>query len=251
MDAARFLAGSPDRRRLLAHLREQPGSPRDVADALDTSRRSVQRNLAELRDRGWAERRDGGYHLTTAGALVAQAHADYRDALAVIDEAAPFLREVAAEHAPDPAWLGDAAVVTATAERPQAPVSHYVQRVRERETTTVRMLAPVLSRIFHEPHAELVLSGVDTELVLPADGVETARSMNPLEFRVVVRAIDLYRHDGPVPVGLTLGDDWVLAGAYDDDGQLRAVVECDHPELFDWAESLYEDHRSKSEPVRS
>ena len=251
MDAARFLAGSPDRRRLLAHLRDQPGSPRDVADALDTSRRSVQRNLAELCDRGWAEKRDGGYHLTTAGVLVTQAHADYRDALAVVEEAAPFLREMPAEHAPDPAWLRDAAVVTAPAERPQAPVSHYVRRVRERETSSIRMLAPVLSRIFHEPHAELVLSGVDTELVLPADGVETARSMNPLEFRVVVRAIDLYRHDGPVAVGLTLGDDWVLAGAYDDDGNLTAVVESDDPDLFDWAESLYEEHRNRAEQVRS
>ena len=251
MDAARFLAGSPDRRRLLAHLREEPGSPRDVAETLDASRRSVQRNLAELCERGWAEKRDGGYHLTTDGALVARAHSDYLDALSVIEEAAPFLRQLPADAAPDPAWLRDAEVVTTTPERPQAPVSHYVRRVRERETASIRMRAPVLSGIFHDPHANLVLSGVDTEVVLPADGVETARSMNPLEFAAVVRAIDLHRHDGTVPVGLTLGDDWVLAGAYDDEGHLEAVVESDDPELFDWAESLYAEHRSNSEPVRS
>ncbi|WP_433623466.1 helix-turn-helix transcriptional regulator [Halomicrococcus sp. NG-SE-24] len=251
MEAARFLAGSPDRYRLLAHLRERPGSPRDVADALDASRRSVQRNLAELVDRGWAEKRDGDYRLTTSGAFVARAHADYLDALSAVEAAAPVLERLPVERAPDPTWLADADVVAADAERPQAPVSHYVRRLRERETTRVRMLAPVLSRIFHEAHAELVLSGVDTEVVLPADSVETARSMNPLEFEVVVRAIDLYRHDGPVELGLTLGDDWVLAGAYDDDGQLRAVAESDDPRFVEWAQDAYEEYRSRAERVRS
>mgnify|MGYP006294031925 CR=1 FL=1 len=83
------------------------------------------------------------------------------------------------------------------------------------------------------------------------DGVETARSMNPLEFKVVARAVDLYRHEGSVKLGLTLGDDWVLAGAYDDDGQLRAVAESDDSRFVAWAEDVYAEYRSRAERVRS
>lgn len=80
-DVAQFLAGSPDRLHLLAHLRDQPGSPGELADALSISHRSVQRNLARFVDRGWAEKRDGAYHLTTLGALVTEEHAAYMDTL--------------------------------------------------------------------------------------------------------------------------------------------------------------------------
>ncbi|SIR18009.1 Predicted transcriptional regulator, contains HTH domain [Haladaptatus litoreus] len=250
-EAVTFLAGSPERLRLLTHLREQSGSPRDVADATDVSRRSVQRNLSEFADRGWVEKKNGVYELTTSGELVARTHTKYVETLGTISAYDSFYRHLPdADHAPDPGWLADATLVTATADQPQAPVNHYVKRLRARETETVRILAPVLSRLYHDAHAELVLSGVETELIMPPDRIETARSSNPLEFRLVSRAIDIYEHDGPIDFGLTLGDDWAFAGAYDDDGQLRALLEYDDPNFFDWAETLYQQYRNRSSPIR-
>ncbi|WP_049970296.1 helix-turn-helix transcriptional regulator [Haladaptatus cibarius] len=250
-EAAAFLAGSPERHRLLAHLREQSGSPRDMADATDVSRRSVQRNLSEFADRGWVKKRDGVYELTTSGELVARTHRKYIETLDTISTYDPFYRHLPdADHAPNPAWLADATLVTASPDQPQAPVSHYVKRLRARETETVRMLAPVLSRLYHDAHAELVLSGVETELVMPPERIETARSSNPLEFRLVSRAIDIYEHDGPVDFGLTLGDNWAFAGAYDTEGQLRALLECDDPKFLDWAKTLYQQYRNRSSPIR-
>ncbi|WP_423744938.1 ArsR family transcriptional regulator (plasmid) [Haladaptatus sp. SPP-AMP-3] len=245
-----FLAGSPERLRLLIHLRESPGSPRDVADSLDVSHRSAQRNLSEFADRGWVRKRDGKYALTPSGELVTRTHANYVETLETIERFDAFFRHLPdATHLPDPAWLHDATLVVASADQPQAPVSHYVSRLRSRKTDSIRMLAPVLSRLYHDVHAELVFEGVETELVMPADTLETARSLNPLEFRLVRRAIDIYRHDGPVEFGVTLGDGWALAGAYDDDGQLRALVECTHPAFFEWAEELYRRYRKESQPV--
>lgn len=250
-EAAAFLAGSPERLRLLGNLREQSGSPRDVADATDVSRRSVQRNLSEFADRGWVEKRDGVYELTTTGELVARIHEEYVETLGAVSEYDSFYRHLPdANHAPNPLWVTDATLVTASPDQPQAPVSHYVKRLRARETTTIRMLAPVLSRLYHDAHAELVLSGVETELVMPPERIETARSSNPLEFRLVSRTIDIYEHDGPVEFGLTLGDDWAFAGAYDDDGQLRALLECDDCDFFEWAETVYRRYRNRSSPIR-
>ncbi len=250
-EAVAFLAGSPERHRLLAHLRDRSGSPRDVADATEMSHRSVQRNLSEFADRGWVEKRGGVYELTTSGDLVARTHAEYVETLDTIAEYDAFFRHLPdADRAPDPAWLADATLVTASPDQPQAPVNHYVKRLRARQTETIRMLAPVLSRLYHDVHAELVLSGVETELVMSPERIDTARSSNPIEFRLVSRVIDIYEHDGPVELGLTLGDDWVLAGAYDDEGQLRALVECTDSDFFAWAERVYEQYRNRSNSLR-
>ncbi|SEO54414.1 Predicted transcriptional regulator, contains HTH domain [Halogranum amylolyticum] len=255
MDAdglARFLAGSPDRRRLLARLRTSPDTPSDVADALDSSHRSVQRNLAELVDRGLAEKRHGVYALTTVGELVAERHAAYLDTLDTLCEYEQFFGHLPdAEHTPDPDLLCDADGAVATATYPQAAVDYYLDVLDSRSSSRIRMLSPVLSRQFHRVHADHVLRGVDTDLVLAAETVETARSLNPVEFAFVLRVdgFRLYRYPNDVALGLTLGDDWAVVNAYDDDGQLRACVSGDDPEFVAWAETLYDRYRSPSTRV--
>ena len=91
-DAARFLASSPDRLTVLMDLFEGPASPAELAADHSFSRRSVQRNLAGFVDRGWAESTGGTYRLTVTGALVAEEHSEYVNALAHIEEFAPFFR---------------------------------------------------------------------------------------------------------------------------------------------------------------
>ena len=226
---------------------------RDVADALDLAHRSVQRNLADLADRGWVEKRDGAYHLTTTGRLVTRTHAEYVRTLDRLDEWEPFVGALPdASHVPDPDLLADATLVGATAADPQAPVNHYVRTVRRLDTTRVRMVSPVLSRLFHDEHADLVARGVSTELVMATDTVRAARDLNPAEFAVVLRVpkLRLYRHPGPVDVGVTLADDRVLVGAYDDDGQLVALLDGESPELLEWAADLYDRYRADATRVR-
>lgn len=251
-DAAHLLASSPDRRRLLTHLVDDPGAPADLAERLSLSRRSVQRHLRRFADRGWVEKRDGDYRLTVTGELVAAEHEAYTDALETVEAFDALYRHLPdRDHAPDPRWLDGADLTTATKENPQAPVRHYIESVGAFETERVRMVAPVLSRLYHDAHAELALDGVHTELVMAASTVERAREMNPTEFEVVVSVgvLDLYRHPGEIAVGLTLADDRVLLGAYDGDGTLRACVESTHPELREWAADLFERYRAQAERV--
>lgn len=251
-ELARFLAGSSGRRRLLARLRATPGAPSDVADALDSSHRSVQRNLAELVDRGLAEKRDGVYGLTTVGALVADRHTAYLDALATLSEHERLFRHLPGiDHAPDPELLRDTSGAMATPTYPQAPVDHYLDVLASRSADRIRMVSPVLSRQFHRVHAKHVLGGTETDLVLPAETVETARSLNPTEFAAVlhVDGFRLFRYPGDVAVGLTLGDDWAVVNAYDDDGQLQACVSGDAPDLVAWAKRVYDRYRSESTRV--
>jgi predicted transcriptional regulator len=251
-EPARFLADSPDRAVLLFHLRETPGSPSAVADSLSMSHRSVQRNLSRLAERGWIQKSDGAYHLTTTGALIAKEHATYLDALSRIEEYDAFFEYLPdSEHSPDPRWLQDATLVAATPEDPQAPVNHYVKSVRSFETETIRMLSPVLSRLFHDAHAKLAFRGVHTDLVLSAAMIERARELNPTEFDLIVglSIVDLYRHSDPIAVGLTLSDQRVLIGAYDERGQMQACIESSNNVLLEWAAELYDRYQKRSERV--
>ncbi|WP_415382644.1 helix-turn-helix transcriptional regulator [Halosimplex sp. TS25] len=247
-----FLAGSPDRLALLDYLAEEPCAPRDVADALGVSGRSAQRNLAQFADRGWAEKHDGAYHLTARGRLVREAYADCLDRIDRIDDLAGFYDHLPdGDEAPDPAWLADATVVTADPDHPQEPVTRYVDAVRSLDTDRVRMLSPVLSRIFERPHAELVRRGASTDLILPADRVAAARERNPPKFETVlaVPSVTLYETDDPVDVGLTVTDERTFVLAYDADGHLRACVDGADPDLRTWAVDRFEDYRRAAAEV--
>lgn len=214
------------------------------------SHRSVQRNLAQLTERGWVEKRDGTYRLTTTGALIADEHITYLDALSHIEEHNAFFENLPdREHAPDPRWLRDATLIAATAEDPQAPVHYYVKSVRAFNSDRVRMLSPVLSRLFHDAHATLALRGVHTELVLSAAMIERARELNPMEFELIVNlpVLDLYRHPDPIALGLTLGEQRALIGAYDERGQMQTCVEATNDALLGWANELYQRYRERAE----
>lgn len=249
-DAARFLADSPDRLALLERLREGAAGPATLAADLGVARRSVQRNLAAFADRGWVERGDG-YRLTTVGDLVARTHADYLARLDRIETFTPLLRHLDPADAPAPELLRGAELVVSSPENPQAPVSAYVDHLKEFEGDRVGMCSPVLSRIFHEAHASLALRGVHTDLVLSKSTAARARELNPLEFEAVLRVgvLDLYAHPGPVPFGLTVGDDRVLLGAYDDEGHLEACLASADPDLVAWGDARFEAYRERSERV--
>lgn len=251
-ETARFLAGAPDRRRLLTHLAHTAGSPASLATDLDLSRRSIQRHLRAFVDRGWARKIDGRYQLTTTGTLVADEQRQHLETLDRIDRFDPLIRALPnSEHVPDLQWLTDATLSEATAADPQAPVHHYTNTVRSLETEHVRMISPVLSRLFHNAHADLARTGTHTELVLPSSLVDRAREQNPIEFGAVVSVgvLDLYRHPDEIAVGITITDDHTLLGAYDDDGQLRVCVDSTNESFREWAIELFEQYQGGSTAV--
>jgi predicted transcriptional regulator len=244
-DATAFLANSPER------LADGPGSPGDSAATGDRSRRSVQRDLAAFAERGWVKTTGGTYRLTAVGDLVAARHAAYVDTLARIERVAPFYRHLDRGHALDPDWLTDATLTVATEADPQAPVDRYVRCVEGLETERVRMLSPVLSRLFHEAHAPLGARGVHTDPVMPAPVIERARERDLAEFAAGVGSdgLSLWRSPESFRLGLTIADDLVPAGAYDEDRRLRALVESGDGALFDWAVDMFETYRDETEPV--
>ena len=101
---------------------------------MSLSHRSVQRTLSALVDRGWAEKREGRYRLTTTGRLVAREHETHLDTLDRIEAFAPLYRHLPESAAPPPRLLAGADLVTATDADPQAAVNAYLTRVRALDT---------------------------------------------------------------------------------------------------------------------
>lgn len=130
------------------------------------------------------------------------------------------------------------------------PLRRQYPRLRDRSHTDD---FTVLSRLFHDVHAELALGGTHTDLVLSTTTIERARDLNPAEFEIVVSVdvLDLYRYPGNLSFGLTLGERCTLLGAYDPDGRLHACVESTEPAFYRWGEQLFEQYREQSERIES
>jgi predicted transcriptional regulator len=250
-DAARFLVDSPDRLDLLERLRESPGDPRDIAVDMDQSRRSIQRHLGAFEERGWVRTDEDRYALTTKGEVIARTHRESLESLETIETQGDLYEPLPTDVAPDPALLTDATVVTADRDHPQAPVSHYASVVESVETDRFRMIAPVLSRIFHEVHADRVLDGVSIELVLDTETTTAPREKHPAEFATVVSVprYQLYRHPPSIDFGLTVADERAVLLAYGDSGQVTACADSEHPEFLTWVESLFGRYRSGAKSV--
>lgn len=250
----RFLSVSSARIRLLRCLDEAPQCPCELTSVLSLSRRGIQRNLSEIVDRGWAEKTDGEYHLTTRGTLITKQYTDFLCTLDIIDEYEPlftYLPDYA--HSPKPQWLHDAEIVIATSDHPYAPLDQYIHSLHSDSIDTVHSILPVLSRFYTDLYTELSEAGVETEILLDETIIDVCRNHNPdsLGIMLTVESLSLYEHRGNIDFGLTLTDRRGFMGAYDDQGRLRAYIECSNPEFLDWATELYRRYRRASHAIES
>ncbi|MFC6962683.1 helix-turn-helix transcriptional regulator [Halocatena marina] len=250
-DDIQFLSASPHRIQILQQLRDDPCPPCDITEVLELSRRGVQRNLSSLVDRGWIEKIDGRYHLTTNGEFIALQYADFLSALETIETCKPFFANLpTSEHAPNPKWLADAEIIVADSSQPHAPLRQYTNTLREDSIETLRGLVPILSQLHTEIYAELLGRGTAMDLVLPQTAAEPPDPSHAAEFEdLFAAACNLYVYEGTIGVGLTLTDQRGIVGSYDEQGHLSACVSSTNPALLGWAERLYERYWRHSRPL--
>jgi len=203
-------------------------------------------------DWGWATKTDGRYELTTTGGTVVEEHTTYLEVLDRIDAFSPLFRHPPdSDHTPELRWLQDATLRSATEQHPQAPVEFYIERVRAFDGDRVRMIAPVLSRLFHRAHADLAFDGVRARSLGVDDRRSTRTEPDGVRRRHQRRRPHGVRVPDDIEFGLTLGDDRLLIGAYDGDGQLRACIESTDPDCYQWAERLFDRYVEQSTTIDS
>lgn len=250
-ERVRFLAASSNRATLLEALEDGPLQPAELSNRLSLSRSATQRNLRELTEHGWVRRVEGGYSATVGGRLVCAAYGELTDTVRLVSEYGESLEPLAdAGLGLSPAALDDASVTTATENDPHAPLRHYVERIQALDLDRFRGITPVVSPLFNEAHEAVLAEGVDAELVLDAAALSASKTDYGMEFDAAVSAdgLTLYVHPDSLSFGLSITDERVFLGTYED-GQIVACFEWTDPEIRAEALSAYESYRGAAREV--
>lgn len=247
----RYLSGSSTRVAVLDRVCEGATQPATLVESTGVSRTTVHRTLTDLVDRDWVRRVDGGYAATAAGALAVDAYQNAQTTFRTLERVKPFLAR--AETAVDELeieWFRAATLSTATESNPHQPLEWYADRLERVDGDRVRGTSPVISRQILETYVPLVDRGVPTELIIGESTYADVAEQYPDELRTLLsqRHYHLYVTTEVPSLGVTLVDETVFLGAYDD-GQFVATVESSDRRLRKWAARRYREWREGARRV--
>lgn len=235
----------------LAALREQQLDRGDLQTRLDVSRPTVHRLTRALEDEGLVERVDGTLVLTALGESIADEAIGFERTVRTARRLAPVLEAV--QDVPvafDLADFADATVTRAEPGNPYRPVNRFMELVRE--TETLRGLDPASINPLHldELHTAIV-EGMETHAVYPPDVAAELLASNPERVREAAESQNLtIRTYADLPFGLTICDERVGVGIYDDDlGMLQYYLDTAAPGAREWAEAVYDQYWTEADRI--
>jgi predicted transcriptional regulator len=236
---------------VLEALLEEPLDRPAIEERLDVSWATSHRFTRWLADHDLAAKRDGRYHLTGRGEVVAEEVLRFEANVRTADRLAPLLAAVCEDHREfvvEP--FVDATVTVADTADPYRPVERFCAMVAGSETfrgfNTTHMAPPVLGGT-----ETAVFADTDTEVVYHPDVVDRLFESSPERARDAVERGHLrLRTREALPYGLAIFDDRVGIGGYDDrTGAMEVFVDTDSPIAREWAERVYRSVRADSEPL--
>lgn len=249
-----FLAGSTNRVRILETLREHPCRQCELIRECGLSRSTVHRTLDGLSARDWIRNDGGQYRLTAGGKFVLERYEALETSIERVDEWGPFLTrfgDVAATL--PPAALDDATMVTNTPGNPHAAISHTADVFETSDTATFRGITPIVSPVLNEAARELVETGAEMELLIDDSVLDASRADYPaaLEDAYTLPNFELFLYPDDLTFGLTILDERVLLGAYDERGVRWGSLDGTNAALTNWATDTYAEYRSRAKPADS
>ena len=243
-----FLTGSPHRRQVLQALCAEPARPHELCSTIDATRTTIQRILAGFRERQWVAKHDGNYRATVTGRRLCQ---EYESLLGAAERArelgplAAHLGPIADDLPVDALERGE---LTVSEEgSPLAALSRFTEWMAAIDEQ-LYAVSPVVAKPFNEIGVELLESGVDIGMVIDGGVLETSRERyeSDLELGAEHDRIDIHVHEGPLPLGIALDAERCCLVAYDDDHNIRAILETTDGDLYEWAMETYERHRERA-----
>jgi len=246
-----FLTGSPHRRAVLAALCAEPARPHELCADIDATRTTIQRILAGFRERQWVVKHEGDYRATVTGRRVRD---QYETLLEEVTRARRF-GPLAAHLGPDADDLPVDALengrLTVSEEgSPLAPLSRFTEWMRAVEGD-IHAISPVVAQPFNDIGAELLSGETDIEFVIDSAVLEQSKTQyeSDLAFGADHDGITIYVHEQPLTIGVAFDEKRCCVVAYDDDTNLKAMLEAGEGELYEWTTEVFERHRERSVPL--
>lgn len=240
------------RRRILAALEDRPRRKRDLVDALDRSRSTIDRAIRELETLGFVERGGGTCRLTAAGRLALAEHRRSVDVFAAITDACDLLADVPPDAPMSPAMLEGATIHEPAPYAPNEAVKAIMDRLDDAERFRAAIVADRIPR-FRQRLAELSVDGsLDHEAVLTADLAAHLFATHTEQMRTAMidGDVDLYRTPSlPYDLGVLETDSRSVAIVIvsDPDESITGVITNDSPAAVEWAETTYRRFRATAE----
>lgn len=234
---ASLLFGSSNRLEVLERLDPPGADTRDLADELSASKATVQRHVRQFLELGWVVKEDGSYERTPVGDRVLRLSEQYLADMSLLDEYGPTIEPLLnGDSEFDVALLSDATVVTATEDRPHAPLTAYRKRARAASPETIQCVVPVFSALLLDVCLQHARDGASVEIV-----ATTGSSSHVVEWirsELTAGAVDVYRSNRGAAISIVLLDETTFVGVHADN-QLSACVVADGPALRRWAREEY------------
>lgn len=245
-----FLAGSPNRVRVLEALADEPRTGPELREATGVNRATLGRVLRECEARGWVERDRGRYTVTPECRHLLAAFSSMIDTVAAVDRLGELVRWFPFEDVGfELGALRDANVVRPDRADAIRPVTHSVSLVEWAEE--IRVIAsqhalPALEA-FHEGveagRLRLDLLGSD-EVMASIRGsdpdADVARAL------VASDRARLYRAGSLPPYNLADNDGTIVFALGDERGAPQGLVTSTHPAVREWFDERFEAVRAEA-----
>lgn len=229
------------RRAALTTLAKGPLAPRDLMDHLDSSRSTVHRVARELEAAELVRRSEGVLELTPLGNAVVDELRSFEEGVAAAQRLEPALDAFHDTRFAFPVGaFADATITESTPQDPYQPVHRFMSLVEG--TETIRGVDPATINPLHlDDLHQAVVDGMETDAVFRPAVVEELLQNNPGRARAAFESGNLtLRTHEDLEFGITLCDDRVGVGIYDDEsGMLAVYLDTDSPAAYDWAEGVY------------
>lgn len=249
LEAVQFLANSANRVQVLTSLLDGEATRREIQADIDGSRSTVARILDEAQERKWVDSTGTRYWLTPLGEGMVT---DFRSYLDTVD-GHNHLGELV-NHLPPPLFAldarhyRDAEIIERTADNPAAPFTRALEIFRQ--ATDYRGISSTALPDHVKVLRERVEQGrLEFEQVLETAFVETIRDDPERSAEWEHLADRVWQYDGRVPINIHLIDGVVLVWLGESRNEVAGLFVSENSAVVSWAECLYEEYRSESEPL--
>lgn len=252
-----YLSRSGNRVDVLELLATEAHTPRELREAVDASRSTVRRIIAELVERDWAKRTtDGDVVATVKGEHVVSAFGPLVGSLQAIQELDETIAWLPSDELPiDLYHFSDATVRRGERNSPAAEASYLHDRLRDASTlSNLTSVGPPLSMM--ETTRDGVVTGRLTATTILTEKLlkylQNQPEQVPLWREYITAGADVYCYGGEVPCHLFIVDETVLIG----NNQPEVIrpcefIESDDETVLSWARELIESYRADADRLDS
>jgi predicted transcriptional regulator len=250
-DDVQFLTGSPHRHTVLSALCDETARPSELCEDIDATRTTIQRILAGFRERQWVVKHDGDYRATVTGQLVCERYESLYEAVTRAQNFGSLAANLGpiADDLP-PSALERGQLTVSRDGNPLAVLSRFTEWLETVEGE-FHAISPVVAQPFNDIGAELLSEDTTIEFVIDSAVLEQSQANyeSALEFGLNHDQMTIYVHEPNLDIGVAFDDERCCVVAYDDDNNLKALLEGGESELYEWTTALFERYRDRAVPL--